>query len=183
MDSEPETTGEKPSTSSNTAVTPRFLSTSRPSIQIEPRQVLSPAKSAESLLTSATETVGSGIENPISTGSRSDSTSPKTASSDTNLGDPTSINLHSWPLKGDYEIALDVLLSLGSSAPGNAARIDDNAGHGGLPNEVATDPLLLRGDSTANSLGALNNTITEEREVQLLRYYRYEIAPWVRPLP
>ena len=88
---------------------------------------------------------------------------------------------------GGYEIALDALLSLGekksetSTARGPTPATPRSAG--GPP----VDPEVTRGHTGSDtreissvSGGLATHGLSESRILGLLRYYRYEVAPWVR---
>ena len=88
---------------------------------------------------------------------------------------------------GGYEIALDALLSLGENkSETSTARGPTPA----TPHSVEgppVDPEVTRGHAGGNtrenssvSGGLATHGLSESRILGLLRYYRYEVAPWVR---
>lgn len=83
--------------------------------------------------------------------------------------------------QGDgYEIALDVLMTLGTGDPMDTptpvAPILEDAAENNFP----SPPSILR---TIEDLGPVSiyvtNQLSSERPIELLRHYRYKVAPWV----
>jgi hypothetical protein len=88
------------------------------------------------------------------------------------------VGLGTSPKDPAYETALNVLLSLGSDMP--------TPGFPGSPSaHMHPNPhtMALQGSPTSSvpSLAAMapDHTLTQDRLLQLLRYYRYQVAPWL----
>lgn len=97
------------------------------------------------------------------------------------------------PAEG-YEAALDALLSLGADKGGPPAEPGREPGGGASPDvrrvpQIEGLDISSPGNHTHTVPGAHSQTsaahglgLSESRILGLLRYYRYEVAPWVRPL-
>lgn len=97
---------------------------------------------------------------------------------------------HSWsedfaPVEG-YEIALDALLSLGGDKSGTPTDPGHTPGCGpnprGLPNidPALTEDYVRSHEGNAQVLEDQRPLrFSESKTLSLLRYYRYEVAPWV----
>ncbi|KAF4126084.1 hypothetical protein GMORB2_1330 [Geosmithia morbida] len=86
------------------------------------------------------------------------------------------------PSNGAYETALDVLTSLGSVNSGGASATPLPPGYGPSPHEDSTP--YAHGDLRSHSLGVPEEFSTcsllpQDPSIQLLRHYRYNLAPWV----
>lgn len=112
---------------------------------------------------------------------RRDHAAPPTAPAGPDVRSPQSG--HPW--SGGYEIALDALLSLGEDKTGSPAGQGHTPGlHPRAPpsniDPAVTEDYLRNGDGYAQVLDDQRPLgFSESKILDLLRYYRYEIAPWV----
>ncbi|KAH8899976.1 hypothetical protein GQ53DRAFT_758106 [Thozetella sp. PMI_491] len=172
------------------------LDDERSPILLEAHTTSSPADTTASLPTSATEvTRRSETDRASSVTSRGTGHVHSPAPVDPFASRSASAVTSPWKVQSpteDYEIALDVLLSLG-----NNALLNEGGNEGGheLPetpaSEAAPPRAKARVEAEAGSIaeGGLPGTepakpyeLSDERVIRLLRYYRYEIAPWVSPV-
>lgn len=110
-------------------------------------------------------------------------TSPQAPSH--SLQDSVDFNLVISPSNAAYETALDGLLALGNDhyASPSAPAVAQTGTNGGLLGQLPQNVQLEvrdkpRGDVFPNCLH-----MPQDRAVELLRHYRYNIAPWVKLPP
>ncbi|KAM0276546.1 hypothetical protein ACHAQH_006647 [Verticillium albo-atrum] len=79
--------------------------------------------------------------------------------------------MHASPKDADYQTALNVLLSLGNNEPPQVFQSPDQE------RVAALHPPLISSPSSVGVSAAGN--VSPERLLQLLRHYRYQVAPWL----
>lgn len=133
------------------------------------------------------------IHEPSSFGSSCDNTyrqddATVAKSQDSQIPDNLSLHHHedsqdqNMPRQGDsFEIALDVLMTLGVGDHRVDTPVQGTPNTGGFEEDNALLPLPTL--ETLGDTGSLSARVTKQlsmgRSIELLRHYRYKIAPWV----